>query len=240
MQERRAGAHDLLHHLDPATMADAARARSSQSLASHVCLLALIAVAHAADGGVPRYEEYPPRGLEPASDPRKWTVDDVQDWVESVGFHEYRNAIVEASIDGRKLMSLGSGGKLGAELMLSAAEHIAVLEMELAELRQRRGLMTGSELKAQRAVQEMDAQDVGGLLQEAGLGEHVPAFEAAGVDGRKLMGLSEVQISALLGSGGAADPYEHKAAALELIRSIIGHLQWRTRVSSAGTGKQEL
>ena len=33
----------------------------------------------------------------------------MQDWVESIGFHEYRTAFLEAKLDGKKLLVRRSG-----------------------------------------------------------------------------------------------------------------------------------
>ena len=38
------------------------------------------------------------------ADPRSWDIEEVQNWVESVGFHEYRSAFAEAKIDGQQLL----------------------------------------------------------------------------------------------------------------------------------------
>ena len=62
-----------------------------------------------------QYESYPPRELEPLSDPSGWSVAEVQSWVESIGFHEYRDAFLEAAVDGRRLLTLDADS-LGREV----------------------------------------------------------------------------------------------------------------------------
>ena len=132
--------------------------------------------------------------------------------------------------------------KLGSELLIAASEHAAVIEMEISELRERRGLMSARELKAHVAAHppatDMDVDAVANLLEASGLGAHVPRFKAARVDGRALLSLSNERLRVLLDTG-EADPFEHTPAAAELLESIISHLRWRLSHAARG-GKEEL
>ena len=223
--------------------------------------LVAVAIAGALQRGVPTYDTYPPRSLEPVSgalsdcqgplrtecssllvslphvraDPRQWEVVDVQAWVESIGFHEYRNAFESAKIDGTRLLALNAD-KLSSELMLSASEHIALIAMEIAELRERRGLMSTSELKAHHVVHPppsgWDVGAVAAWLEDAGLEAFAPAFEAAEVDGSTLLRLSPRDLETLV--SGTSNTMEQNEAAAELLDALIRHLRWR------GSGTQEL
>jgi hypothetical protein len=205
-------------------------------------MLVLLLLSHsAALPGAPQYDEYPPRTLEPPTDPRRWAVAEVQDWVESCGFHEYREAFAEANVDGRGLLTM-SADSLRSLLLLPSAEHASTLEMEINELRARRGLMSAAELQQHRAQYPLadgwDAAGVARFLQDSNLGRHATAFAAARIDGRTLLRLRPDQIAALLSKAG---PSEHEAteADAELLQALIGHLRWRS-ASTTASGKQEL
>lgn len=176
-----------------------------------------------------------------ASDPREWQVEDVQTWVESIGFHEYRGAFEEASIDGRRLLSMPAE-KLATELVLAASEHVAVIALEISELRARRGLMSSSELKAHFSAHpppsSWDGEGVIAWLEDAGMERYAAAFEAAQVDGAALLRMSSREIAMLLSA--APNRMEQNEAAAELLEGLITHLRWRES-SGRGAGlKQEL
>lgn len=184
-----------------------------------------------------QHESYPPRELEPLSDPSGWTVAEVQSWVESIGFEEYAAAFGEGGIDGRKLVGFDAA-KLEDELLLAAPEHRLVIEMELGELKLRRGLMTAAERQAHLAAHPRtdawSAADVREFLQEQGLGSYAPRF--ASLDGRALLALSDAQLQGLA-TGGSTD--EVDKATYELLSAQMQYL--RERTSSALNGlKSEL
>ena len=186
-------------------------------------------------GSAPHYEEYPPRSLEPKEDPRSWTAAEVQDWCESVGFHEYREAFLEAGVDGRRLLGM-TAPMLRKSLLLPSGEHALVLEMEISELSARRGLLSASELSAHRGTYPLaegwDAAGVASFLQESGLGQYVSRFATARVDGRALLKLRADQISTLL--DGAPNVHEQKGADAEQLVALIAHLRWRSFSESSG------
>jgi hypothetical protein len=230
-----------------------------------LALLPLLARAESQDA------EYPPRSLEPTSgacpkphstsacasahsrmpssnrvraDPRSWSVADVQSWVDSVGFSEYREAFSEAKIDGARLLGTGSAEALQAELLLPATEHAAVLAFEIGDLRARRNLFTSrAERDAHFAAHPLadgwDEADVTAFLQDAGLGRHAPRFAAAGVDGRGLLRLTDDDLSALVGAHAAGDEWEEGLADAGLLQSLVATLRWRSATLS-GRGKEEL
>lgn len=203
----------------------------------------LVLFSSAALAGAPRYENYPPRELEPPTDPRKWQVAEVQDWVESCGFYEYREAFLEAKVDGRKLLSM-SAEALKSTLLLASSEHASVLEMEIKELRARRNLLSSSELKQHRAhyplAESWDVSGVVRFLQDSGLGRHATAFAASRIDGKRLLQLLPDQIAALMAKAGPSE-HEQSEADAELLESLIGHLRWRSSGADAtGMSKQEL
>ena len=202
------------------------------------CLLYAVLLAA---GSAPRYEQYPPRHLEPGTDPRQWSVSDVQDWVESIGFHEYRGAFLEAAVDGKRLLSELTAGWLADELILGSDEHNMVIEMELSELRARRGLMSGAEARAFREayppVDEWDVAQVGNFLEKAGLGSFSPQFAAAQVDGPALLRLSDAELEQLVQLSDGSQKDEIGEAATELVAAAVRHLRWR---AGPGTDRDEL
>jgi len=176
------------------------------------------------------------------ADPRTWEINDVQAWVESIGFSEYTAAFLEASIDGRKLL-LMTPDKLSSELVLSAAEHVSLIAMEVAELRERRGLMSSSELKAHHAVHPPPAtwgvDGVVAWLEDAGLEHYTAIFEKHQVDGAALLRLSTQELASLVSS--SSSTLEQNEAAAELLESLVSHQRWRQMSSKTfGTGKDEV
>jgi len=180
--------------------------------------------------GVPRYPTYPPRALEPKSDPRSWDIEEVQNWVESVGFHEYRSAFAEAKIDGQQLLSM-SAEDMAKKLSLSGNELTAVIGMEIDELRERRGLLSAAELQALHEVHpppdKWSAKDVAGMLRDAGLDAYSVSFEKAEIDGPALLRLRPTQMQELLANAVPDNPHEQNEAAAELIAALQEHLRWR-------------
>ena len=132
-----------------------------------------------------------------------------------------------------------SADDLASELQLASHEFVALLEMEIAELRERRGLMTATELREHYALhplpEEWDPAFVASVLRDAGLGAYAAAFEKAKVDGRALLQLSASQIEELLAAGVADNAHEQNEAAAELLGAIQKHLRWR----SAGRGDDQ-
>ena len=173
------------------------------------------------------------------ADPREWQVEDVQAWVESIGFHEYRGSIHDASIDGRRLLAMNAE-QLSTDLILAASDHVAVMALEIAELRERRGLMSSSELRSHHATHPppdtWDVDHVAAWLEDAGLERYVAAFESAQIDGTALLRLRPREIAALV--YGEPNPLEQNEAAAELLYALVGHLRWRA--SSKARLKQEL
>lgn len=208
-----------------------------------VAMLALsVAVASTLQQGVPQYETYPPRYLEPSMNPRTWEVEHVQDWMESIGFHEYRQAVLDAGIDGKRLLGLNEE-KLRSELLLASSEHAAVLSMEVDELRARRGLMSNSELRKHQERHpppELWGTDaVQNFLEDAGLQRYAAAFEAAGVDGSTLLSLRQEDLDRLL--SGSPNPGEQNEAAAEVLIGLINHLRWRSQShTSENANRDEL
>lgn len=194
-------------------------------------------------------DEYPPRHLEPVSDPRTWTVSDVQDWVESVGYYEFREAFGKdygagRGIDGRKLLKL-TAAQMYEDLVLPSTELADVLQMEIDELKARHGLFLPAELAAFRAAhplgETLGVDGVVSLLRDAGFERHAPSFAAARIDGKALLRLSEAQVGKLTAqAAGAADAYEHSMADAEQITALIDHLRWRSAGAAARGSKEEL
>lgn len=183
-------------------------------------------------GGVPEYAEYPPRSLEPTGDPRKWNVAMVQDWVESTGFYEYRNAFAEASIDGKHLLGMTAANL--REEVLVAKEHAHVLAMEIGELGARHGLGN----RPLPRPENWDVQRVGKFLTESGLEKFAARFVAAQIDGRKFLSLTTPQIGLITASEALRDRNEEEeSAAAELLGAMVDHLRWR---SGLGKVKDEL
>ena len=106
-----------------------------------------------------------PHALLVTPDPRQWNVQQVQDWVESIGFHEYREAFAEASVNGRTLLGM-TAHDLRSEVMI-ASEHSKLFEMEIAELAARHGV--GKQLPL---AEKWDAQGVATFLKDVGLGQY--------------------------------------------------------------------
>lgn len=172
-------------------------------------------------------QPYPPRHLEPTTDPRSWSVEEVQSWVESIGFREYKLAFLEGDVDGKKLLGM-TAERLGAELLLPAREHVLLIEMELAELKVSRGLekLTADERMAARYdLSHMGVAQVGALLHDAGLEKYVGAFARRGLDGPKLLALSDADLRAALSV--PPNPNEENEAALEVLRGILEHHAFR-------------
>lgn len=192
-------------------------------------ILTLPFLLHVTVATAPTYDEYPPRSLEPAADPRSWSIAEVQAWVESIGFFEYKESFFEGQVDGKRLLTM-SASSLSADLLLPSDEHASLLEMEILELRARWGLMSKKELSAHREAyplaEEWDAAGVAGFLQDSGLGKYASRFAAARIDGRKLLQLSTEQVLSLT----AVEPnaHEQNQAAAEQIDALIGHLRWRS------------
>jgi hypothetical protein len=111
-----------------------------------------------------------------------------------------------------------------------------LVRTRIAELRERRGLMSTSELKAHHAMHPppsgWDVGAVAAWLEDAGLEAFAPAFEAAEVDGATLLRLSPRDLETLV--SGTSNTMEQNEAAAELLDALIRHLRWR------GSGTQEL
>lgn len=182
-------------------------------------------------------QSYPPRELEPLSDPSGWSVAEVQSWVESIGFEEYAAAFGEGGVDGRTLLGFDAS-KLEDELLLAAPEHRLVIEMELGELKLRRGLMPPAERQAHLAAHPRtdawSAADVREFLQEQGLGSYAARF--ASLDGHALLALSDAQLQDLA-TGGGTD--EVDKATYELLSAQMQYLRERTSTGLNGL-KSEL
>ena len=197
---------------------------------------------HAAAPSAPQYDQYPPRYLEPATDPRSWAVSEVQDWIESIGFFEYREAIAEGSVDGPLLLTMNAES-VKTQLLMPSTEHIKVLEMEIAELRARRGLLSQAELRVHLVQYPLadawSVAEVGAFLQRSAMGKYAAKFAAARVDGRRLLQLRGDELAKLVSI--APNPHEENEAALEQLVALVDHLRWRsTSIGGRGQGKQEL
>ena len=207
--------------------------------ASRLLALLLLLTAHVPGArlqSAPTYDAYPPRSLEPRTDPRKWTIYEVADWVESAGFFEYREAFLEAAVNGEALLRMDESS-LGKLLMLSSADHVNVLDMEITELRARRGLLSGAELNAYRQahphVSSLDVGGVGQLLQEAGFSRHVSAFAGARINGRTLLQLTDEQITTLA-MGAQPNQHELNEAEAEQLVAMVEHLRSQAMVGGGG------
>ena len=171
------------------------------------------------------------------ADPTRWSVEEVQAWVESIGFPEYRGAFGEGPIDGPKLLKF-TAAKLEDELLLAAPEHRLVIEMELGELKLKHGLLTAAErqahLTAHPRTDTWSRVDVREFLDGQGLGAYAANF--AQVDGQTLVAMSEAQLQVLT-TGGGSD--ETDQATFELLSAQVRHLRERTS-SRMGGLKSEL
>lgn len=194
-----------------------------------LCLLTLVC----GDGHAPRYAQssssnYPPRELEPLSDPNLWEVSDVLAWVVSIGFGEYRDAFAEGQVDGRELLSKLTADWLGTGLLLGSAEHNLAIEMEFDELKARHGLLTSAERAAHEAahppVATWGRAEVRQFIDGLGLGAYGARF--ANMEGHRLLQLSEANVHSLLTSqpGGWYGP-ESDEAAREVFLAALGHLR---------------
>lgn len=175
------------------------------------------------------------------ADVRRWTTTDVQDWVESIGFQEYRSAFLEASVDGSRLLAMDVDA-LGAEVLLASREHAEIFAMEIAELRARRGLLSAAEGHTHRVAyptaEAWTVAEVAGFLERSGLGRYAERFAAADVDGRVLLRLSDAEQAALLDVEPNAD--ERNEAAAEILTALVEHLRWRAAPLLGGRFKSEL
>lgn len=52
----------------------------------------------------------------------------MEDWVESIGYSEYRGAFREAQVDGARLLGLTTEA-LKEEILIASAEHVLVIEV---------------------------------------------------------------------------------------------------------------
>ena len=173
----------------------------------------------------------------------------MQDWVESVGYYEFREAFgkdhgARRGVNGRTLLRL-TAAQLYEQLILPSTELADVMQMEIDELKARRGLFTPAELAAYRAAhplaETLGVDGIVALLRDAGMERHARSFAAARVDGRALLRLSEREVSKLTAkAGGAADAYEHAMADAEQISAIIDHLRWRSAGAAVRGSKEEL
>ena len=214
--------------------------RQNRHAMSRVLFLLLSLLAHSAfAASAPRYESYPPRELEPASDPRTWMYTDVQNWIESVGFFEYRDAVMEAKLTGKQLLRATTRG-LHKMLLLASEEHAATLSMEIGELRARRGLLNAQEQQEHYAAHPLaeswDSQGVFRFLTASGLGKYAQGF--AGIDGRGLLRMGEGDVRRVIEAYSSGELWEEGQAAAEQLNALIGHLRWRSK-SVAGR-KDEL
>jgi hypothetical protein len=162
-----------------------------------------------------------------STDPRRWSVADAAAWVRSLGFAEHAGAFSEAGVDGKRLLGL-TAEALEAELLLPVAEHRLALEMEIGELKLRRGLFSRADKKAHLAAYpraaEWSAADVAAFLAQQGLGAHAAAG-FAGVDGRALLALSADALRARVAAAG--EPREQAAASAELLEAALEALRRR-------------
>ena len=133
--------------------------------------------------------------------------------------------------------------KLAAELMLAAREHVSLLAMEVLELRERRGLLSKSELRAHHEAhppaENWDVDGVVNAVSDAGLGAYAARFAAAQIDGPRLLQLEPHEISHLIGGTRRSEVEEEEAAA-ELLHAMIGHLRWQAAQRLAASRKEEL
>ncbi|KAL1529662.1 hypothetical protein AB1Y20_000603 [Prymnesium parvum] len=176
---------------------------------------------------------FPPRELEPPNAPELWGVSDVLDWVESIGFAEYRKVFEEASVDGAKLLGLTSDS-LQSGLLIASAEHALAMEMELRELMYRRGLLSSFERKEHRRIYPSPAdwgvREVVDFLEQMGLGKYKNQFLMEQVDGSDLVRLPLPKLKELLDV--APNEYEENERALELLTALIEQLKRRLPLSS--------
>jgi len=147
---------------------------------------------------------------------------------------EYARIAHEAQLSGKKLLAL-SLEKLESDLLIASPEHRLVIEMELGELRLRRGLMSQKERRAHRlahpAADEWRREDVQQFLAVVGLARHVSRF--SDLDGLGFLSLGESQLRARLGLSASDAP--HEADVLwEQLRML------RARSPHAATAKSEL
>ena len=173
------------------------------------------------------------------ADPRSWKVGEVQDWVESTGFYEYRQVFLEGNINGKKLLDMDAAS-LHKDLLMPQ-QHCALFAMELGELRARRGLFRSrkerdAHFAAHPPAESWDVNGVLAFLHDAGFARYVSSFAAAAIDGKALLRLRDAEIQALVSQSGQDDPYEENGAKAEQLVAVVAHLRWR----SAGVGKDEL
>lgn len=175
--------------------------------------------------------EYPERHLEPSTEVKGWSVAEVQSWVHSIGFPEYSEAFAERKVDGRKLLKLNSD-RLASDLLLAAPEHCLIIQMELQELKYRRGLMSGSEQRAHRRkyplAEEWSTDEVGSFLKDQGLGQYAPNFLQRQIDGRRLLGLTDATLHGLLQT--EPNPIETNEQAFELLSAELHILRARSGI----------
>jgi hypothetical protein len=189
-------------------------------------LVALLKLQFAASSPSVAAVEYPPRSLEPQADPRKWGAADVQDWVESVGFSEYRDVFRDASVNGKRLLGM-TVEKLESALLLPL-EHAQLFAMEIGELRARRSLMSTGELNEHLAAHPLadqwDYSAVRSFLQESGFGPYAASFA---VDGPALLRMRDDELLARMRDG-RTSVHEETEAAAEQLSALTAHLRWRS------------
>ena len=92
----------------------------------------------------------------------------MQDWVESCGYPEYREALNEGQVNGAALLGMSSE-RLQTELILPSTELAGLLHMEIGELKERRGLFASSAernefYQAHHRIDVLDVSKIKGWL----------------------------------------------------------------------------
>lgn len=163
--------------------------------------------------------EYPPRSLEPKGDPRNWQVAEVQDWVESIGFFEYRDAFAEGTVDGKKLMKL-TPRLMEDDLILMAPDHRTIIDIELKELLKRKGLPFDPAPEADttpaKSASGWSVVQVGKWLIESGYGDYHLSFMEQEVNGEVLLSLQSSDLKEEFG----VKNFVHRKGLLEAIKAL--------------------
>ena len=168
----------------------------------------------------------------------------MQAWVESTGYHEYREAFAEGRVNGKVLLSMDAA-LLHSELILPSAELADLLKMEIDELRARRGLFSRAERDAHYATHPLadnwDVADVMAFLRDVGFVAAAARFGQAQINGPALLQMSDEELRLLVApqGGTAKDPYEHTLADAEQVAALVAHLRWRS-AGARGGAKDEL
>jgi hypothetical protein len=112
--------------------------------------------------------------------------------------------------------------------------------MEIGELKLRHALLSPSERRAHRkahpCIDGWTAKEVRRYLEAVGLGRYAGYFAARGTDGDVLLGMSEVELGAVLLGHGGKESVEERDAALEILAAQLVMLRERS-VASDGEGE---